>query len=289
MAFDSYSTGTTLAVYFKSSRWIFGEGHSLSRRRVRIPASREFGIRDLALALASALNRDRQTFEYVWVVAAGLIYLYALFRVAGETSWLATLAWLGPARIYLALFRFDIYPAAAMLLAMMANRRGAYIEGAIWIGIAAALKGFALFLGPAFFVFIFYQRGLKAAIYCTGIVMAPTLLSLLVTLIFAGWEGTLAPFELQVGRNFNGRVVLRCCQLSDRQSFDGEPNSATRSVDATGVRANRGRHAATDVSGSGERFPLRGPWLRYISPVLFATVRVMGPAACDILRTRAPS
>jgi hypothetical protein len=202
LLFDGHDIG----VYFRSSRWIFGEGTLYRDVRSEYPL-----LPNLVFAtwrsLASALNREQLTFEYVWVIAASLIYLYAFFRVAAETSWLATLAWLAPAPMYFALFRFDIYPVAAMLFAMLAIRRAAYIEGAFWIGIAAALKGFALFFGPAFFVFIFYRRGLKAAIYCTGIVLAPMLLSLFATLIFAGWEGTLAPYHKQAGRNFNGQSL----------------------------------------------------------------------------------
>ena len=204
LLFDGYDIG----VYFRSSRWIFGKGTLYRDVVSEYPLAANL-VFALWRSMASALNRDKLTFEYVWVITASLVYLYSFFRVAAETSCLAILAWLAPASIYFALFRFDIYPAAAMLMAMIAIRRSEYMEGAFWIGIAAALKGFALFLGPAFFVFIFYRCGLKAAIYCTGIVLAPTLVSLFATLIFAGWEGTLAPFKLQAARGFTRESFVR--------------------------------------------------------------------------------
>jgi hypothetical protein len=102
------------------------------------------------------------------------------------------------------LFRFDLYPAVATLVFLFAIRRTAYIEGAIWLGVAIALKGYALFLLPAYCVFMVYQRGLAAAIKIGALAVAPIILSLLATLSFAGWEGVVAPFKLQAVRTLNG-------------------------------------------------------------------------------------
>lgn len=195
-----------IRVYFESSRWIFGYGTLYQDVASEYPplANLVFAI---ARTVASTINRDALPFEYVWVIAAGLVYLYALARVASETSQLAMLAWLAPAPIYFALFRYDIYPAAALLLAMLALRRDDHFEGAFWIGIAIALKGFALFLLPAFFVFVFYRSSLKAAIYGAGLALAPIIVSLFAVLVFAGWQGVAAPFALQSGRGFNGESL----------------------------------------------------------------------------------
>jgi hypothetical protein len=195
-----------ISVYFRSSRWIFGEGTLFRDVASEYPllANLVFGT---WRCVASAVNRDQLTFEYVWVVSASVLYLYAVCRVASETSRLATITWLAPAPIYFALLRYDIYPATATLLAMLAIRRDAYIAGAFWLGIAAALKGYALCLLPAYFVFIFCRRDLKAAISCAAIVIGPMLLCLLASFIFAGWEGMLAPFRLQAGREFNGESL----------------------------------------------------------------------------------
>lgn len=104
---------------------------------------------------------------------------------------LALFAWLAPAPIYFALFRFDLYPALATLMSLFAIRRGAYIEGALWLGVAAAVKGYALFLLPAYCVFMVYQRGFTAAIKVAVLVVTPMILSLLATFAFAGSGFTL--------------------------------------------------------------------------------------------------
>jgi uncharacterized membrane protein len=118
---------------------------------------------------------------------------------------LAGLAWLAPAPIYFALFRFDLYPAVATLMSLFAIRRTDYIEGAIWLGVAIALKGYALFLLPAYCVFMVYQRGFAAAIKVGMLAVAPIILSLLTTLTIAGWEGMVAPFKLHAVRTLNGQ------------------------------------------------------------------------------------
>jgi hypothetical protein len=110
---------------------------------------------------------------------------------------------LAPAPIYFALYRYDLYPALATLISLFAIRRAAYIEGALWLGIAAALKGYPLFLLPAYCVFIVYQRGLTAAIIVGGLIVAPMILSVLATFGFAGWEGVIAPFKFHLVRTLN--------------------------------------------------------------------------------------
>ena len=99
--------------------------------------------------------------------------------------------------------RFDLYPAAATLLALLAIRRAGYSEGAIWLGVAAAFKGYALFLVPAFCVFIFYQRGLVSAIYAGVLMVAPMILSVIAAAAFVGWGEALSPFRFQMQREFN--------------------------------------------------------------------------------------
>ena len=119
--------------------------------------------------------------------------IYVVYGVARGTATLALFVWLAPAPIYFALYRYDLYPALGTFIALFAIRRGAYMEGAIWLGVAAALKGYALFLLPAYCVFIVYQRGLTAAIKVIVLAVAPMILSLLATFAFAGWDGTIAP------------------------------------------------------------------------------------------------
>jgi hypothetical protein len=194
-----------LNVYFNSSRWIV-EGGLLYREvpsEYPLLANVIFAIWRL---LGNTVYPGIKGFQYAWVASTGLIYLWAVHRVATQTQLLAVLAWVAPASIFFAFSRYDIYPVVATLLALFAIRRASYIEGALWLGVAAALKGYALCLLPAFFVFMIYRRGFVAAVCAAALVVAPMIASLLATLAVAGWEG-LAPFKYHMQRGFNGESI----------------------------------------------------------------------------------
>jgi hypothetical protein len=200
LVFDAHD----LEVYFNSSRWIIEGGRLYREVWSEYPL-----LANVIFAtwryLGNLVYPGITGFRYAWVLSAGLIFLWAVHRVASETTLLAALAWVAPAPIYFALFRFDIYPAAATLLAMFAIRRASYTEGAIWLGVAAAFKGYALFLLPAYCVFMIYQRGFLAAFCLGALIIAPTILTLLATLTFVSWEEALAPLIFHSQRGFNGQ------------------------------------------------------------------------------------
>jgi len=203
-----------MMVYFESARWII-EGGRLYRE---VPSDYPL-FANIIFAVARYLNNmlhagspglytGLRGFYCLWIASTSMVYLCAVYRIATGTTILAALAWLAPASIFFAVFRFDIYPVAATLLSLFAIQRTRYIEGAIWLGVAAALKGYALWLLPAYCVFIVYQRGVAAAIKVGVLAVAPMLLSLLATLIFTGWEGMIAPFSSQALRTLNGESTF---------------------------------------------------------------------------------
>lgn len=154
--------------------------------------------------LGNVLHPGLYGFYSLWVASAWFGYLWAVYRIAKDIAMLAALTWLTPGAIFFALFRFDIYPAVATLMFLFAVRRTDYIQGAIWLGVAIALKGDALFLLPAYCAFMVYQRGFVAAIKVGALAVALVILSLVATLSLAGWEGVVAPFKLQAVRTLNG-------------------------------------------------------------------------------------
>jgi uncharacterized membrane protein len=217
LAFDTVDIG----VYFDSARWIT-EGGRLYREvpsdyplfaNIIFAICRYLGhllhypFSQLAIALQLHLGPEYWGFFTLWVASAWFVYLFAVYRIATDATILAALAWLAPAPIYYALFRFDLYPAVATLMSLFAIRRTAYVEGAVWLGVAIALKGYALFLLPAYCVFMVYQRGSAAAIKVVALAATPMMLSLFATLTFAGWEGVVAPFEIQALRTPNGESI----------------------------------------------------------------------------------
>lgn len=197
--FDPYD----LNVYFASSRWVTESGRLYYEVESEYPP-----LANLIFAafryLGAIINPSRETFKIVWMLSALFVYVVAVYRVAKGTTALAVFAWLAPAALYFALLRYDIFPAVATLGAMFAIRRCAYYTGAIWLGVAVALKGYALFLLPAYCVFITHRRGLLASIKVGALAVAPMLLCLLATFAFAGWEGLTFPFKFHAQRLLNG-------------------------------------------------------------------------------------
>ena len=177
-----------IRIYFDEARWVIEDGRLYREVWSEYPLFANIIFAALRY-LGNLLDPGLYGFYGLWVVSAWFVYLFAGYRIAKETTMLAALAWLAPAPIYFALFRFDLYPAIATLMSLFAIRRTCYIEGAIWLGMPVALKGYALFLLPAYCVFMVYQRGAAAAIKDGALAVAPIILSLLATLLFAGREG----------------------------------------------------------------------------------------------------
>jgi hypothetical protein len=193
-----------LEVYFNSSRWVL-EGGRLYRE---VPSEYPLLANIIFAAfrfLSNLISPGLRGFCVIWIASACFIYYLCLvYGVSRGATTLALFAWLAPAPIYFSLFRFDLYPALATLMSLFAIRRGAYTKGALWLGVAAALKGYALFLLPTYCIFMVHQRGLNAAIKVGVLVVAPTILSLLATFAFAGYEGLVAPFNVHFVRTLNG-------------------------------------------------------------------------------------
>jgi uncharacterized membrane protein len=192
-----------LRVYFHSARWVIESGRLYREVRSEYPLFANIIFATLRY-LGDLLHPVLYGFYDLWVASVWFVYLFAVYRILKDTTTLAGLAWLAPTQIYFAVFRFDLYPAVATLMSLFAIRRTDYIEGAVWLGVAIALKGYALFLLPAYCVFMVYQRGFAAAIKIGALAVAPIILSLLITFTFAGWEGVVAPFKFHAARTLNG-------------------------------------------------------------------------------------
>src|SRR5262245_59849133 len=131
LAFDPFD----MRVYFASARWIIEGGYLYREVPSEYPLFANITFATLRY-LGNLLHHGIYGFYGLWIASAWLVYLYAVYRVATGTSMLAALAWLAPAPIYFAVYRFDIYPAVATLMALFAIRRASYTKGAIWLGVA---------------------------------------------------------------------------------------------------------------------------------------------------------
>jgi len=203
LAFDPLD----LDVYIYSARWVLEGGRLYHEVHSEYPLFANIIFATFRY-ISNWLHPGEYSFYALWIASAWFVYLYVVYRIASDATMLALLAWLAPASIYFALFRFDLYPVVATLVALYAIRRTGYIEGAIWLGVAIALKGYALFLLPAYCVFIACQHDFAAAIKAGVLAVAPMILSLIIVYTFAGWEGMVAPFDFHAVRTLNGESTF---------------------------------------------------------------------------------
>lgn len=197
------------SVYFRESEWGMGLG--------RLPYRDTFSEYPLAAVLIFKFVRVVSTrlvvfqdpfhnFCWWWMGLAGLGYGFAAGKFAKE-GWLPLFTWLSPAALYFALFRFDLYPALASLMALLALRNERYVRAAGWLGLCIALKGYAAIFLPALGVYLIYKVGFKKAVGLSALALAPMMLSLALVALYAGAEGVLMPFEFHAGRGYNGETI----------------------------------------------------------------------------------
>ena len=195
-----------LSVYFQSSRWVVGQGTLYKDVFSEYPLLPNliFGCFRFLAELFHHFSSSFHSFAWLWISASWFLYLGILYfiftRLSKEGIWI----WLGLAPFYFALLRFDIYPATAVILALFFIRSKKYIHGACWLGIAIALKGYALFILPAYFVFLYYKKGLRFAFVTTALCLAPFFFSQIVVFAYSGLEGLKQPYSFHLQRNLNG-------------------------------------------------------------------------------------
>ncbi|MBF0280480.1 MAG: hypothetical protein HQM13_21970 [SAR324 cluster bacterium] len=160
------------------------------------------------------------SFFWAWMSLAWFAYVWALVeavKLRKINLWL----WLSPTPLYFALYRFDIYPAVAFFLALYCIQKEKEEGGAVFLGICIALKGYALFLLPAFFLYLCHKRSVKDAFIISAIAIAPFAASHLYVLITAGMEGVLWPYRFHMFRRLNGESTYDAV-IYLTQYFSGE-------------------------------------------------------------------
>ncbi len=202
LAFDP----NDMDVYFSESRWV-PQGGVIYRD---VPSEYPLVANLLFAAIRAVAGwfaPGKTAFYTAWGTAAWCLFLYGATLVARENKPWALMAWLAPAPIYLALYRFDIYPAVATLLALLAARRSAYFTAALWLGLSAALKGYTLFVLPAFCIFVLHRSRVRIAVLAGAIAVAPTILSLLAVFALAGLDGVVYPYRFHAVRTMNEETL----------------------------------------------------------------------------------
>lgn len=215
-------------LYYKHSGWAAGQGTLYREIPSEYPpaANLVFGL------LRWANDRlpwpaGEQTFCFLWIVTAWALYLWLVCRAA-EFGWPAAFVWLTPGAVFFAVTRFDIYPAAATFVALLALRADRPLRSAVWFGVALALKVYMLFALPALLVYVLQTRGWRTAFLFGLLCAAPMALSNLTVLALVGYEGMLSPYLFHAVRVSYGESTYDAFYFLAAFLFDRQPEFGGR-------------------------------------------------------------
>ena len=203
---NQYFNFGDFAVYYSSSKWAIGQGFlykDVPSEYLLLP-NLLFGAARFVSELLHPFSSSFRSFTWVWLSVTWWLYIWATFQIITKTEKGSVWVWLGPATIFSALLRFDLFPAIATFLALLSLKNQKYMAGAFWIGIGIALKGYLLFTLPAFVVFALYQKGLKETVRLVIVCLLPMIVTNALVLAYAGWGGMLSPYAFHSVRTNNG-------------------------------------------------------------------------------------
>lgn len=199
--YDSHDIG----VYYNSSRWVAEEGRLYKEVFSEYPllANLIFGFIRLLAEKLQPLPTSELSFIWLWMSVAWCFYLGLLYQLSQKFPKIVVLTFLTPSILYFSLLRFDIYPVFFTFISLLAIRDCKYYQGAFWLGIAIALKGYCIFLLPPYFIFCCYKKGLIDSLKVMAICLAPILLGHLSILSYAGLEGSNEAYVGHMQRGLN--------------------------------------------------------------------------------------
>lgn len=207
--------GHDIGVYFGSSAWVTGQGALYAAVPSEYPllANLMFATVRLVADAWRPFADPSTSFEFTWVTLAWWVYLGTFLWLWRQAPRAAALLWLNPAALYFTLYRFDIAPVLATLAMLLAARDGRVRRAAFWLGLAIALKGYALYFLPAFAVWAWLREGRRRAAIAVAVALLPLAASLVVVLALSGLTAMLYPFRVQAIRGPNGQSTWDAVRL----------------------------------------------------------------------------
>ena len=177
-------------VYFTSTNWVYGAGTLYRDIPSEYPLLANvifYFVRLLTFNADSTPN----TFALIWIglnsiLFAGVTIAAIQANENKRNQFITLFTWLLPSTILFSLLRYDIYPATSSLLMMWYLRKESWIIAALWLGVTIALKGYAIFLIPVFFIYLYNKINIRFALSLAALSLTPFLGSLIIVIIFAG-------------------------------------------------------------------------------------------------------
>jgi len=197
-------------VYFLSSGWVAGGGTLYRQVPSEYPLLPNllFGAVRLVSGAVPVLTDGYDRFAWTWVSLTLPLYFFVLHRLITRYPRPAMLLWLTPAALHFSLYRYDVFAVITTFFTVEALRQDRLRRAALLLGIVTALKGYSLFLLPAFAIYVWQRRGLKEALGASVLNLTPFVAGNLITLGFSGVEGLLYAYRFHAARWLNGESTF---------------------------------------------------------------------------------
>jgi uncharacterized membrane protein len=192
-------------VYFMSSAWVDGPGklyHEVPSEYPLLANLLFAAVRLVSRIVPLAEAYDR--FAWAWATIALGLYLWTLRRLMTHYPWPAPLLWLTPSALHFSVYRFDVYAVVLALFAVEAIRSDRLWRASLLLGLVTALKGYSLFLLPAYLYYVNKRWGGRHAAINALLYLGPFVLGNLATLAFSGMDGLMYAYKFHASRSFNG-------------------------------------------------------------------------------------
>lgn len=191
--------------YFYASRWVIGEGVLYRDFSSEYPpaANLLFGTARALGAVVRPFPDPHRSFVWACMSLGWVAYVGLVRRALIEQGWGPAALLLHPGVLFFTLYRFDLFLLGTTYLALAAARRDQLLRAAGWLGFAVALKGYPLFVWPAFVAFVWRRAGARRAALAGAVVLAPAAFATACVLGYAGIDGAAGPYRFHAVRGFD--------------------------------------------------------------------------------------
>ena len=198
-----------LSYFFKYSQWAVGQGtlyKDVYSDYLLLP-NLLFGCFHFLAKSLHPFTDEFKSFAWLWMSAAWLLYLWIAHIIYQEAGRLSLWIWLSPGALYFTLYRYEIYLVLLTFFFLFSLRKERYITSTLLLGIIIAVKGYALFILPAYLVYVLYRRGVLTALAVMSLAVAPYIVTHLIVFSYAGLDGLLMPYQFQANRPNTAETV----------------------------------------------------------------------------------
>jgi hypothetical protein len=201
-AYDHFDLGN----FFAYAAWVDGHGalYVQVKSDYLLLANLLFAPFRLMATHWNPFHDPLSSFGWIWVTTSWFLFVWTAWIVQRRGRPRTLRLWLAPAPLYFTLFRYDVYLVLltfAFLFSLDDRKLG---QSALWLGLIIALKGYALWLLPCYFTYLWSQRGPRRALTVTALAVVPFAVEHLAVYLYAGVDGVLMPYRMQGSRPCSG-------------------------------------------------------------------------------------